>query len=81
MEVIKLGSKVKCKITGFEGVATAKIEYINGCVQYCVKPRIGADGTMPEGSYIDVQQLDVIPGGIVIEPKETGGPQMDCPKG
>lgn len=80
MKVIELGSKVRCSITGFEGIATARVEYINGCFQYCVMPRIGTDGKMPEGIYLDVQQLEVIPGGIVIEQKETGGPQRDCPK-
>lgn len=77
---VKLGLKVRDKITGYEGIATAKVEYINGCIQFCVKPKVGADGKMPEGEYLDVHQLEVVNDGIEIEPSPTGGPQRDCPK-
>lgn len=76
---IKLGNKVRDKVTGYEGVATARVEYLNGCVQYCVKPKVGSDGKMPDPEYIDVQQLEVVSDEITIEPSETGGPQRDCP--
>jgi len=81
---IKLGSKVRDKITGFTGVATAKIEYLNGCVQICIRPPVGADNKMREHEYIDIDQIEVIDnGGTVwekIEKKFTGGPQRDCPR-
>ena len=74
-----LGKKVKCKITGFEGIATAKVEYINGCIQYCVKPP-AIEGKMIDGEYIDVGQLEVIGDGIHLKPYNKGGEQRDCPK-
>ena len=77
---IKLGNKVRDKVTGYEGVATARVEYLNGCVQFCVKPRVGSDGKMPDHEYIDVQQLEVVSQGETITPSKTGGPQRDCPK-
>jgi len=81
---IKLGSKVRDKITGFTGVATAKIEYLNGCVQVCIRPPVGVDNKMPEHEYIDIEQIEVIDNGDTllakIEKKFTGGPQRDCPK-
>lgn len=77
---IKLGNKVRDKVTGYEGVATARVEYLNGCVQFCVKPRVGSDGKMPDHEYIDVQQLEVVSQGDTITPSKTGGPQRDCPK-
>jgi len=88
---IKLGNKVRCKITGFEGIATAKVEYINGCIQYCVKPK-SIDNKMPDGEYIDVQELDVIcEVNIGVDDQLSknipfvtvdvlGGPQRDQPK-
>ncbi len=76
---IVLGNKVKCLVTGFTGIASAKVEYLNGCIQFCVRQSVGKDGKMPEGEYIDVQQLKVVPGGITIPQKETGGPS-DGPK-
>jgi len=78
--MIELGQKVKCTITGFTGIATAKIEYLNGCIQFCVKPRIKAkDNTMPEGRYIDVDQLKVVGEGVKAKKKETGGEMSDLP--
>ena len=77
---IKLGNKVRDKVTGFEGIATARIEYINKCVQFCVKPKVKEDGKMPDGEYIDVDELEIVDTGIVIEAKPTGGPQRDCPR-
>lgn len=81
MSEIKLGNKVRDKVTGFTGIATAKIEYINGCIQYCVKPKVAKDNTMSEGEYIDIDELEVIRGGIKIKSTPSGGPQRDCPKG
>ena len=77
---IQLGNKVRDKITGFEGTATAKVEYINGCVQYCVKPKVKEDGSMSEVEYIDIAELEVVDEGIEVEANPTGGPQRDCPK-
>ena len=78
--MITQGSKVKCKITGFEGIATARVEYINGCIQYCIKPKAGKDGKITEGEYLDEQQLEVVGEGVILKIKESGGPQRDCPK-
>ena len=77
---IELGNKVRDKVTGFEGIATAKIEYINGCIQFCVKPKVKEDGKMPDGEYIDVDELEIVDKGIIIEADSTGGPQRDCPR-
>lgn len=75
---IKLGNKVKCIITNFQGIVTAKCEYINGCVQYLVKPKIEKDRKYPQGTWIDRAQLKVIPGGISIK-KTMGGSMDDTP--
>jgi len=76
---IRLGSIVQDRVTGYSGIATARVEYLNGCVQYCVKPRVKGDMKMPDSEYIDVGQLKVVNKGISIESSETGGPQRDCP--
>lgn len=59
--MIELGQKVKDKVTDFTGIAIAKIEYMNGCVQFCVQPKKAAKDTkFPESQYIDIEQLDVV---------------------
>ena len=75
-----LGKQVKCKITGFNRIATAKIEYINGCVQYCVKPKMEEKGKMPVGEYLDVEQLEVVGHGVVVESTEHGGDRKEIPR-
>ena len=78
---IELGNKVKDIVTGFEGIAVSKVEYLNGCVQFCIKPLKGKDGKMPEGEYIDQQQLSVVSVGVAVKVKDTGGVMGDTPKG
>lgn len=77
--MIKLGQKVRCKVTGFEGIAIVECKYLNGCVQYCVKPP-AKDGKMIDGEYIDVQQLEVIGDGVSVTTRDTGGIMPDAPK-
>lgn len=82
---IRLGNVVHDVVTGFEGVAVARLTHLNGCVQYCVR---GAwrEGPMPdEGTWIDAGQLTVVRDGVAYEfpersqPKD-GGPMPGAPK-
>lgn len=73
-QMIRLGEEVRCTVTGFKGIAVSRIEYLNGCVQYCVRPKAGDDGKMPEAEYLDQQQLEVIGKGINVPQRDTGGP-------
>ena len=77
---ITLGNKVKDIVTGFEGIAIAKIEYLNGCKQFCVQPPVDKDGKRPDGVYLDHQQLEVVSIGVAIEGKGTGGPSSNAPQ-
>lgn len=75
MKEIKLGDKVRCKLTGFTGVAVAKTEFINGCIQWIVLPKGDKNNKMPEEMSIDEQSLEVIPvKRKKIKKEETGGP-------
>jgi hypothetical protein len=79
MEQIKLGSKIRCRVTGLEGIATSRVEYINGCIQYALTPK--AEGNKyPDAIYMDEKQIEVIGDGITVPAKRTGGPQMGAPK-
>jgi len=64
-EMVELGQKVRDIVTGFTGIATAKVEYLNGCVQFHVRPTVatpkkGESQEYPDGKYIDVEQLRVV---------------------
>ena len=69
---IKLGNKVKCTVTGFTGIAVSKVEYLNGCVQYSVEPKV-KDNEKKKSEWIDVEQLIVVSKGIFVESVPTGG--------
>jgi len=57
----KLGDEVTETITGFTGVAVAKIEFLNGCTQFAVQPKgLTKDGEMQDKQFIDIQQLEVV---------------------
>jgi hypothetical protein len=75
---IKLGQKLKCRVTGIEGIATAKCEYLNGCIQIGITP-LADTNKYPETHYIDYKQLEVIGDGISIETENTGGTMINTP--
>lgn len=70
--MIKLGQKVKDSITGFSGIATARCEYLNGCVSVEVRPTKLIDGKMIKSAWIDEQQLTT-------KSKATNGGPQDTP--
>ena len=77
--MIELGQKVVDTVSGLQGIAVARHEYLNGCIRITVQPKIDKDGKTVEDSWFDEEQLSVID----FEPDEcrpksyrtqTGGP-------
>lgn len=52
-----LGKTYSDRITGFAGVATAKIQYLTGCEQTGLQPRELRDGKPMETVWFDDQKL------------------------
>lgn len=75
-----LGKKVKDIVTGFQGIATGRCEYLNGCIQYRVEPPMKTDGTTID-KWIDVGQLEIVGEGVAVTKRDTGGPSSSEPKG
>jgi hypothetical protein len=75
---VKLGSKVKDSITGYEGIAVQRIEYLYGCVRIGVEGKVGADGKVPGIEYFDEQRVDpkstVTTGGAYDAPASIAAP-------
>lgn len=55
--MIELGEKVKDTVTDFEGMAVARIVYLNGCVQIQVQSKKLKDGKIIKAEWIDEFQL------------------------
>lgn len=79
--VFKLGSTLKDKVTGFEGVTTGVAYYLTGCTQYVLSPKIDKDGKIPDGQWFDKERLELVKDTTLVEVKmtPTGGPQRDAP--
>ena len=74
---IKLGQKVKDKVTGMEGIVVHHARFLNGCHQLGIQSeKMKDDGSLHDTYSIDIQQLDVVGEGIneEIEQEDVGGP-------
>ena len=56
---INLGDKVRDEVSGFEGVAVARIEWLYGCERIVVQPA-AKDGVLPSDSHFDEPQLEIV---------------------
>jgi len=76
----EFGITASDKITGFQGVITAFSQYVTGCAQYLVQPKMSESGEFREGRWFDEQRLvDLNQTQIVLENEETPGPDQSAP--
>jgi hypothetical protein len=68
---VELGKKAKDTVTGFEGIATARFTYLNGCVRIELQPPV-KDGKMVDAAVFDERGLE----GTA---KAPGGPARSQP--
>lgn len=73
--MITLGDEVKDKVTGFEGIAIARTEFLNGCARVGVQSQKLKDGVPTEMQTFDEPQLILVQAAkIQLGPRDTGGP-------
>lgn len=78
--MITLGTKVKDRITGFEGIATSRTEFLYGCVRVYVEPESLHDGKPIEGQYFDEQRLEDQPTATTGGPGDAPAPRIGAPR-
>ena len=67
--MVKLGKRYRDPITGFEGMATARTEWLYGCSRIGLQGPTNKEGLVPEAQWFDELQLEEK------EPdKDLGGP-------
>lgn len=74
---ITLGQKAKDKITGFEGILTAKCEHLYGCDQYCLMPTVDKDGKAQDGKWFDDGRIEIIGAGVSAKEVQSEKPGAD----
>lgn len=78
---IHLGNTYQDKVTGFTGVATGHVDYISGCNQTLLVPKVGADNKPGDPSWVDDQRLvSVDAPTIVLDNSKTPGCDAPAPK-
>jgi hypothetical protein len=75
----ELGQKAKDKITGFEGILTARVQFLTGCNRYSIQPQKLHDGKRLEGEYFDEDQIVITGKGILAE-EVSGKKRGACAK-
>jgi len=75
---IKLGSKVRDKITGMEGVAICRTLWMNGCVRVGVQPITLKDGVPQDSRTFDEPDLEVVNETVASEAEPRHGPRPDA---
>lgn len=76
----ELGDKLKDRVTDLEGICIGRIEYLNGCKQYAIKPKMAKDGKVYDAEWVDSQQVEKLGEGIDIDAAGTGGSNMGAPR-
>ena len=77
-----LGKQVRDKVTGFEGTATGRAEYIYGCTQFCIVPKVDKEGKACKAEWFDEGRLEITGDGISaseVAGEKPGGPNRDAP--
>lgn len=76
---LELGKKARDTVSGWEGILTARYEYMNGCVRYEISAK--DENGKPEAFAFDEQQIVMVEAPPVErEPaRRTGGPRDNTP--
>lgn len=77
---MKLGDKVKDKVTGFEGIVVAIDEWLNGCRRAGVQAKMKKDGTFRDPAWIDESQLTILKRNAMGKPKSKYSPVRGGPR-
>ena len=77
---IGLGDRVKDEISSFEGIVTARSEYLNGCVSLLVQPESLDEGKKIKGVWFDDVQLRLVKKEVIgRRTRSSGGPERSTP--
>ena len=78
---IKLGQKVKDRVTGFEGIVIGITKYLSGCDTVGIQPQGMKDGKSFDVEWYDYTRLEILDKKSILEKitatltKDPGGPQ------
>lgn len=76
------GFTLRDKVTGFTGVATGAVQYITGCNQVLLVPKVDEQGKLRDSQWFDEQRLELLPGedAVHVDNSQFNGPDKEAPK-
>jgi hypothetical protein len=77
--MIQNGQKVKDLVTGFEGIVTGRVEYLTGCNQVLVTPRVKDGGDAIEARWFDEDRVEVTEAQPIRLPHTANGADKPAP--
>ena len=77
----ELGSYARDVVTGFRGVVTGRVEYLTGCHQILLQPRVKDTGEIVGGQWFDVDRCEPLPeiGVLQLPSRTSNGPDLAAP--
>ena len=70
---MKVGDLIRDTITGFEGIAIARTDWLNGCVRFLIQPKMLHEGKPVEAQSFDQEQCELVGAGPELVQQPTGG--------
>lgn len=62
-----LGLKVRCRVSGLEGIVTSVCFDLYGCIQAIVDPGLDKEGKQKERAWLDISRLEIVSKNPVME--------------
>ncbi len=75
---LQMGQEVVDLISGFKGIVTGFAQYVTGCTQALVQPKMRG-GSFIEGRWIDLDRLKVTKAKRLTLALSTNGPDKPAP--
>ena len=69
----ELGAKAEAKVSGLKGIIVSRCECLFGCNRYHIQPKVDKDMKVPDGWWVDEDDVTVIGKGVARVEKSTGG--------
>ncbi len=76
---IKLGDHVRDTISGYEGIATARHEYLNGCERISISGKMDDPSKEPPTWVFDEEQVEVVKAERKPKAQPSGGDRSARP--
>lgn len=78
----ELGKEARDKVTNFKGIIIGRIDYLFGCAQYGLTPKVGEDGKTHDTQWFDEGRIEIIGNGVApeeVQVEKRGGVNRDAP--